>query len=156
QQLEDHGYRSIHLMTVGGKALTQDLYQRPLRGAYFNGCSTGGGQAFMEAQRFPDDYDGIVAGAPNYRRSRLPVSNTWDWDVTHDDPAATLGPDKIAAVAAAVLAQADAVDGVTDSVIENPLNVRVDMARVDRDAGLSPAQSAALAKVYAGPSNPRT
>src|SRR5262249_26133489 len=92
QQIADHGHRSIHEMTVGGKAVTQRLYQRPLRAAYFNGCSTGGGQGFMEAQRYPGDYDGILAGDPNYRRTRLPISNTWDWVVTHRDPAAALPP----------------------------------------------------------------
>src|SRR5690606_7656009 len=63
-RMHDYGYRAIHEMTLKAKALTEAYYGRPADYSYFNGCSTGGRQGLMEAQRFPDDYDGIVSGAP--------------------------------------------------------------------------------------------
>ena len=60
----DFAYRAIHLMTVNGKAVVAGYYGRPHAYAYYQGCSTGGRMGLMEAQRFPDDYDGIIAGAP--------------------------------------------------------------------------------------------
>jgi hypothetical protein len=64
QKIIDFGYRAIHLMTVTGKQIASAFYEQDPRRSYFTGCSTGGRQALMEAQRFPDDYDGIVAGDP--------------------------------------------------------------------------------------------
>ena len=65
--LRDYGYRAIHEMTVKSKAILDAYYAKPADYNYFNGCSTGGRQGLMEAQRFPDDFDGIVSGAPvNY------------------------------------------------------------------------------------------
>ena len=64
--LEDFAYRAVHLMTVWAKTVVQRYYDAPVKQAYFMGCSTGGRQALMEVQRFPRDYDGVVAGAPVY------------------------------------------------------------------------------------------
>lgn len=153
RKLDDHGYRAIHVMTVHAKALTRAFYRRAPRYAYFNGCSTGGGQGFSEAQRFPADYDGILSGAPNYRRARLPVSHVYSWQATHMDPAAALPPATVAAIAQSVLDKGDRIDGVADGLIENPLHVRWDPAEL---ASLSPAQVEAVRKLYAGPRNPRT
>ncbi len=71
----DFGYRAIHEMTVKAKAIVEAFYGKGPRCSYFVGCSTGGRQGLMEAQRFPNDYDGIVAGAPANFWTRLPAGN---------------------------------------------------------------------------------
>src|ERR1041385_8287728 len=71
EQLVDFAHRAIHEMTVVGKALTRAMYERDPSKSYFIGCSTGGRQALMEAQRYPDDYDGIIAGAPANNLNRM-------------------------------------------------------------------------------------
>ena len=71
EMLKDWGYRSTHEMTLIAAALTRRYYGRPLRRSYFSGCSTGGHQALMEAQLYPNDYDAILAGAPANNRTRL-------------------------------------------------------------------------------------
>ena len=74
EKVTDFAYRAVHEMTVKSKALIAAFYERPARLSYFNGCSTGGRQGMMEAQRFPDDFDGIVAGAPVYNQIHLSAS----------------------------------------------------------------------------------
>ena len=71
ERIKDFGFRAIHLMTVRGKEIANAFYGQNAHKAYFAGCSTGGQNALMEAQRFPDDYDGILAGAPAFNRTHL-------------------------------------------------------------------------------------
>jgi len=162
QQLVDHGYRSIHEMTVQGKALTRAFYGRHAKYSYFSGCSTGGGQGFMETQRFADDYDGILAGAPSWRRTRLYATHVNSWRVTHDDPAANLPAATLALIGNAVVAKCDALDGVADGVIENPMVCRWQPVELLCKSGQDPAtclnaaQVRAVEKLYQGPKNPRT
>ncbi len=81
--LEDFAYRAVHVMTLRAKEVVQHYYAAPARRAYFMGCSTGGRQALMEAQRFPQDYDGVVSGAPVYDQrvaaSMVETSGHWLW-----------------------------------------------------------------------------
>ena len=73
----DFGHRAVHLTAIASKTLVQSLYGRPATHTYFEGCSTGGRQGLMEAQRYPDDFDGIVAGAPVFDYQRLNITHVW-------------------------------------------------------------------------------
>ena len=85
----DFAYRAIHEMTVKAKAIVEAFYGRVPRYSYFVGCSTGGRQGLMEAQRFPNDYDGIVAGAPANYWTRMPAGNLYMAAATLKDEAPT-------------------------------------------------------------------
>jgi feruloyl esterase len=84
--IADWGYRSTHEMTVLGAAVTRTYYQTKPRQTYFSGCSTGGHQALMEAQRYPDDYDAIVAGAPGHNRTHLHLAFLQTFMDAHERP----------------------------------------------------------------------
>ena len=90
----DYGWRSEHEMTVKAKAIITAYYGKPATLSYWNGCSTGGKQGLMEAQRFPDDYDGIIAGAPANYQSHLHAWTVWVGVATTKDPANFVPPAK--------------------------------------------------------------
>lgn len=119
EKVVDFGYRAIHETTVVGKSLAKALYGGDPKRSYFNGCSNGGRQALMEAQRYPADYDGIIAGAPANNWTHLLANAAYNLQVTMD-PAAYIPPAKIPAIEAAELAACDAKDGVKDGVIDSP------------------------------------
>jgi feruloyl esterase len=81
--IRDFGYAATHLMTLAAKQVTAEYYLHPPKRSYFNGCSTGGQQALMESQRFPDDYDGILAGAPAHNRTHLHMAGPAVYEATH-------------------------------------------------------------------------
>lgn len=81
--VKDFGHRSTHLMTTSAKAMTEAFFARPIAHSYFSGTSTGGGQAIHEAMRYPDDYDGIVAGVPANTRLPLHIYFLWNWRQLH-------------------------------------------------------------------------
>ena len=84
EKIVDWAYRAVHEMTTIAKAVVETARGRaPLR-SYFTGCSTGGQQALSEAQRYPADYDGIVAGDPGNNRIHLIYGFLWSWLATHD------------------------------------------------------------------------
>jgi feruloyl esterase len=119
QAIRNNAHVGIHEMTVVGKALTQTMYGVPPRYSYFNGCSTGGRQGLMEAQRYPQDYNGIVSGAPAINWNRFHIQHVWGPVVMNaaNNPVA---PCKLAAATAAAIAACDGIDGVKDGVIEDP------------------------------------
>ena len=84
-RIEDFGNRATHLMTVSAKRIVAEHYGRPAHHCYFRGESTGGNQAFQEMLRYPDDYDGIVAGVPAFARLATHVYFQWNWRQLHDD-----------------------------------------------------------------------
>jgi feruloyl esterase len=86
EKWRDFGWLSTHLMTVFSKALIKEFYEAPATHAYFSGCSTGGQQALMEATRFPDDYDGILAGAPAFNRTHLHMLLISQYKASHLQP----------------------------------------------------------------------
>lgn len=153
QRVIDYGYRAIHEMTVKAKAIIERHYGRPAEYSYFNGCSTGGRQGLMAAQRFPDDFHGIVAGAPVNRFTRLHMGQLWMAHVTLKTPGAALSADDLNRIGAAAIAQCDADDGVRDGIITDPRTCRFDPAAVP---GLSAAQIQAVRLAYQGALNPRT
>src|SRR5688572_14272017 len=119
QLIRDNAHVGIHEMTVTGKALTQALYGVAPRYSYFNGCSTGGRQGLMEAQRYPQDYNGILSGAPAINWNRFHVQHLWGPVAMNaaNNPVAAC---KLAAATAAAIAACDTIDGVKDGVIEDP------------------------------------
>jgi len=120
EQLIDFAWRAVHEMTVAAKLVTSAYYSSAPKFTYWNGCSTGGRQALTEAQRFPADYDGIVAGAPASYVTRLQAAQIWIAQATHANDASYIPPSKYPIIHQAVLDQCDALDGVKDGVLENP------------------------------------
>jgi hypothetical protein len=157
-RIVDFGYRGIHEMTLKAKAIIQAFYGDNPKRSYFASCSNGGRQALMEAQRFPADYDGIIAGAPANFWTHLLTAGAWDVQAMQSDPASYIPAAKIPAISAAVLKACDAKDGVTDGLVSDPQECRFDPAvmlckEADADSCLTAPQVAALKKLYAGPTN---
>jgi feruloyl esterase len=126
EKLVDFGHRAIHEMTVISKAIAAAFYGGAPTRAYFNGCSGGGRQGLVEAQRYPDDFDGIVAGAPAVNTTGRAAFAMWIAQAMHNDERGYIPPAKYALVHDAVLKACDATDGVTDGVLENPRQCRFD------------------------------
>jgi tannase/feruloyl esterase len=121
QKIIDFGYRAVHLMTVIGKQITSAFYGEDPKRSYFTGCSTGGRQALMEAQRFSDDYDGIVAGDPvAYYTHHHVGGNLWVVRQMFNDPASTVFTTQDTLLGNAVNAACDALDRVADGVLNDP------------------------------------
>ena len=157
----DWGSRATHEMTVAGKQIARAYYDHDARHAYFTGCSTGGEQALMEAQRFPDDYDGIVGGAPAHNRTGVHVSILWNFAVNEKSPAAYLPAETRALLTHAVVNACDALDSVADGVLNDPTQCHFNPASLACAPGqaadcLTPAQIATVTALYAGPVDPRT
>ncbi|GAB3336921.1 tannase/feruloyl esterase family alpha/beta hydrolase [Larkinella ripae] len=161
----DFGHRATHEMTVSGKAITQAYYQKPAHHAYFAGCSTGGQQALMEAQRYPEDYHGILAGAPANNRTHLHTGFVWNYNATQHPGSAFLPKEKIALITRAVIKACAGKDGGApgDNFLTDPRACAFDPETLPKcpdgtDDGtcLTEAQFTALKKIYAGPMNPRT
>ena len=161
QRVIDYGYRAIHEMTVKAKAVIDAHYGTAPEYSYFNGCSTGGRQGLMEAQRFPDDYDGIVSGAPVNRFTHLHIGQLWTAHATLKKPGAVLTPADFALVTDKVLEMCDANDGVEDGVLTDPRTCDFDPTVLQCTSGetegcLAEPQIEALQMIYGGAVNPRT
>lgn len=147
QALIDFAWRATHLATVAGKAITTFAYGGKPAKAYFNGCSTGGRQAFTELQKFPEDYDGIIANAP---ASGMDAGLQLLWSVNANyraDGSQILSFADIDLLSAAVMKSCDGIDGLVDGVINDPRMCRFDVASL----GLSAEKTAAIRKIYQGP-----
>jgi feruloyl esterase len=162
EKLVDFEERAVHEMTVTAKAMATAYYGNAPKLAYFNGCSTGGRQALTAAQRYPLDFDAIVAGAPANFARRQTFGQIWLWQATHKDDASMLTPAKYQVLHNAVLNACDALDGVKDGVLENPtlckFDPKVTQCKGSNDGPdcLTAPQVEAARKIYAGASNPRT
>ena len=119
QAIRNNAHVGIHEMTVTGKALTQAMYGAAPRYSYFNGCSTGGRQGLMEAQRYPQDYNGIVSAAPAINWNRFHVQHLWG-PVVMNAANNPVDACKLAAATVAAIAACDGIDGVKDGVIDDP------------------------------------
>ena len=157
----DFAYRSEHEMTVKAKAIIDRYYGRAPQRSYWNGCSTGGRQGLAEAQRYPGDYDGIIAGASANPRTYL---NSWQLSIAHavlKDPASFIPPAKYPMIHQAVVAACDALDGVKDGLIADPPRCRFDPKSLechgdDQSTCLTGAQVAAARALMSPARNPRT
>jgi hypothetical protein len=155
EKITDFGYRAIHEMTETAKAVIKEYYGNHLHHSYFASCSNGGRQALMEAQRYPADYDGIVAGAPANYWTHLLTSAVWDAQATTSEEASYIPSSKLPAIARAVNEACDAQDGVSNGILNDPRKCHFDPAAIlckekDSDACLTAAQTTALRKLYEG------
>ena len=155
EKLIDFAYRAIHEMTVAAKAVVTAHYDARPERAYFSSCSTGGRQALVAAQRYPDDFDGIVAGDASWDQMRLYAARVALNLFMNREPAAVIPPSKYPMIHDAVLNACDATDGVKDGVIEDPPRCRFDFATLtcsgeDRADCLTKAQVES-AKAMASP-----
>ena len=161
EKLIDFASRSVHEMALKTKTIIEAFYGTPTRYSYWYGCSTGGRQGLVEAQRFPGDFDGIVAVAPAIDQMRMNVSYLWAAQATLKDPASYIPPSKYPVIHDAVLRACDASDGVADGVVGDPRQCRFDPEVLSCDGAdaltcLTAPQVEAARKIYAGPTNPRT
>jgi feruloyl esterase len=161
EQLADFAYRSAHEMTVKAKAIVGAFYGNGPRFSYWDGCSTGGRMALTEAQRFPDDFDGIVAGAPANFSSHQAAQMMSVALAVHHDEASYIPPAKYTLIHNAVLEACDARDHVKDGVIEDPSRCAFDPGVLeckgdDAPTCLTAPQVSAARKIYAPIVNPRT
>jgi Tannase and feruloyl esterase len=161
EKIVDFGYRALHLTAENAKALIRAFYSNPARHSYFDSCSDGGREALMEAQRFPADFDGILAGAPaNFWTHLLANALAMIQSMYGKDPAAYIPSTKLPAIQAAALAACDAHDGVKDGLISDPLQCHFDTSALlckgaDSPACLTPPQLSTLNKLYAGAQDAR-
>jgi feruloyl esterase len=157
----DWGYRATHEMTVAAKQILHAFYSQDARHAYFVGCSTGGEQALMESQRYPDDYEGIVGGAPAHNRTGVHESILWNFAVNERSPAAYLPAAARTLLSQAVVNACDALDGVKDGIITDPGKCTFDPAvlactTANQENCLTAPQVETAKQLYSGPVNPRT
>jgi feruloyl esterase len=153
EKLIDFGYRSTHEMTIAAKAIIRAYYGNAPKLSYFTGCSAGGRQALMEAQRFPEDYDGIVAGSPGINWSGRALLSIAIAQAVHRDEASYIPASKYPLIHDAVLASCDASDGVKDGVLENPMRCKFDpkvleCKSADTSNCLTSAQVQAVRTIY--------
>ena len=155
ERIIDFGYRAQHLATQAAKTLTQRFYGRPPRYSYFVGCSQGGHHGLMEAQRFPEDYDGIIAGAPVYNWVGEMTEQAWNVRALQQTPAGALPAEKLQLLYRGVVKACGGPDGL----VEDPRKCSFDPSALKCD---TPAQSSCLTdsevtavrQMYAGPKTP--
>ncbi|MEO7208331.1 MAG: tannase/feruloyl esterase family alpha/beta hydrolase [Steroidobacteraceae bacterium] len=147
EKIIDHGHRAVHLTAVTAKAITAAFYGRPPAHAYFVGCSKGGQEAFMEAQRYPADFDGIVGGAVANQWTDLFASFVWTENMNLASRESYLSPVDLAKIGAAVSAACDTVGGVKSGFINDPLRCEV----APSSLGLTPAKLRTFESIHQGP-----
>ena len=158
QGVIDFSFRATHVVTLAAKDIIDAYYSRPPTLSYFMGCSTGGVQGMIEAQRYPYDFDGIIAGAPAYESgpSFLLWSARSNLDA-HGNP--ILSASKLPMIRKAVLAACDGLDGIKDGLIQNPLMCKWDPKEIECKSGargancLSAAEVDVVRKLYSGPTD---
>jgi feruloyl esterase len=156
EKVKDFGWRAVHLMTERAKQIVAAYYGKPQQKAYFDACSDGGREALMEAQRFPEDYDGILAGAPANAWSTLLAAGVPALQALVGDPRSYIPDKKLAAIQKASLDACDELDGVKDGIISDPGKCRFDPAVLlckdgDKADCLTQPQLDALKTLYSGP-----
>jgi len=162
EKLIDYSYRAIHEMTLKAKAITEAFYGNAPRLSYFVGCSAGGRQGLLEAQRFPSDFNGIVAGAPALNTTPMyQAARMWIPHAALKDPASYIPPSKYPMIHQAVLNACDSIDGLNDGLIDDPRQCRFDPAVLlckdeDTVSCLTARQVDAAKKILSPVLHPRT
>ena len=158
QKAIDYAYRAVHVTAEMAKRIALDYYSRPVSFSYWNSCSNGGRQGLLEAQRYPDDFDGIVANAPWVDQTGFAIGAIWNQKAITEAP---LSPAKLTLLADRVMAACDQVDGLKDGLIDDPRACRFDPVRdvpacaagADGADCLTAAEAATAAKIYGGPAS---
>lgn len=155
EKVIDYGHRAVHLATVNAKAILQAYYGKAARRSYFISCSNGGRQALMTAQRYPDDFDGIIAGAPANDWTGLMLSFIWNAQALLK-PGAYIPASLAPTIQAGVNAQCDALDGVSDGVVSAPQACNFKPERLlcapgQSEQCLTAPQVETLRAIYQGP-----
>ena len=158
EKVIDFAYRAMHEMTVQAKALVKEFYDQGPRLSYYNGCSTGGRQGLMAAQRFPEDFDAILAGAPANDHLYLHAGDMVRIVDIFKDPENLIPKAKQEMLAKAVAGACDEMDGVKDNLITNPKSCKFDPAVLQCKSGdaadcLTPKQVATVKRLYAPVTN---
>ena len=161
EKLADWSYRSVHETAVAAKALINAFYGEAPKFSYFTGCSAGGRQAMVAAQRYPADFDGVVAGSPGLDWTSRALSAVRVNQAFEKEPGAKVPAAKFAAINTAVLDKCDALDGVKDGVIENPKACTFDPGVLackgaPDNSCLTSAEISTVKAIYASPANPKT
>ena len=158
QKAIDYAYRAVHVTAETAKKIATDYYEQPIQFSYWNSCSNGGRQGLLEAQRYPDDFDGIVANAPWVDQTGFTIGAMWNQKALTEAP---VSPAKLLLVAQKVMDKCDAVDGLKDGLIDDPRACRFDASRdvpacsagADSADCLTAAQAATINKINSGPSS---
>jgi feruloyl esterase len=156
QKAVDYAYRAVHVTADTAKKIATDYYGQPIAFSYWNSCSNGGRQGLLEAQRFPDEFDGIVANAPWVDQTGFTIGAMWNQKALTEAP---VSPAKLTVVAQAAMNKCDAVDGLKDGLIDDPRRCSFDPTRdvpvcregTDSPDCLTSAQAATVKKIYSGP-----
>lgn len=161
EKVVDFGYRAVHETSVQAKVILRAFYGKDAQRNYFVGCSEGGREGLTEAQRYPKDFEGIVAGAPAIHWNALQLRGAWDALALLATPDSYIPPAKLPILQTGAIAACDAIDGVKDGFIENPEMCHYDLAAVqckpDVASGcLTQPQIDAAKKIYGPMSNSQT
>jgi len=161
EKLADWAYRSVHETAVAAKAIINALYGEAPKFSYFTGCSAGGRQAMVAAQRYPADFDGVVAGSPGLDWTSRAISALRANQAFEKDPASKVPAAKFPAITAAVMNACDALDGVKDGVLENPKACKFDPAVLackgaPDNSCLTAPELETVRAIYASPANPKS
>ncbi|MEI9815102.1 MAG: tannase/feruloyl esterase family alpha/beta hydrolase [Acidobacteriota bacterium] len=163
EKVIDFGWRAVHEMAVLGKQIAKAKYDTAVKKTYWDGCSAGGRQGLKAIQMFPEDFDGVVAGAPAIQFTGRSAQAIWIGQQTHKDAESALPAAKFAVVHEAVLAACDNLDGVKDGVLENPRACKFDPKTIQCTSGstdtakcLTVGEVETVKKIYADVTNPRT
>jgi feruloyl esterase len=153
EKVIDFGHRAVHEMTVKAKAIIGEFYKGAPRRSYWMGCSSGGKQGLKEAQMYPADFDGIIAGAPANNWSRLSAALLLAGVTNLKDPEATIPQSKLGVIRTAVLAACDTLDGVKDGILNDPRSCAFDPSAIackgaDAPDCLTPKQVETAKAVY--------
>jgi feruloyl esterase len=162
EKLIDYSYRAIHEMTVKAKAVTEAFYGKGPQLSYFVGCSAGGRQAMLEAQRYPNDFNGIIAGAPAVNTTPIyQAARMWIPHATLKDSASHIPPAKYPMIHQAVVNTCDSIDGLKDGLIDDPRKCKFDpkvleCKGADGASCLTAAQVEAARKIMTPVKHPRS
>jgi hypothetical protein len=156
QKAIDYAYRAVHLTATTAKNIVKDYYGKPIAYSYWNSCSNGGRQGLIEAQRYPEDFNGVVVNAPWLDQTGFTIGAMWNQKALSE---VTLTSEKMALVADRVMSKCDEIDGLKDGLIDDPRkcdfrpaqDVPVCRGGTDRPDCLTAAEATAIAKVYNGP-----
>lgn len=159
EKIADFGWRAIHLTAQAAKQIVSAYYGKPASHAYFDSCSDGGREALMEAQRFPEDYDGILAGAPANNWATMLGGGLAGLQETNLDPAGVIPDLKLPAIERASLAACDRLDGVKDDIVSDPEKCHFDPSTLLCKHGdsldcLTSPQVVSLRHIYEGGTAP--